>query len=112
MSINSRSLNPRHPTGETARDKELEGQIQECLQRWRRRATWLGMALLVTIIAIIPFLYGHPLHREWDTIGRKLVLLSMCLLLAFMYAVGTAFNFWLYLRETKKIHRELPPLED
>jgi len=97
---------------EVTPDKELEAQIQECLQRWRRRATWLGTALLGTIIAIVPFLYGHPLHGEWDTIGRKLVLLSMCLLLAFMYTVGISFNFWFYLRATKKLHRKPPASEE
>jgi hypothetical protein len=94
---------------EKAQDKETELQIEGCLQRWRRRAIWLGIALLGSIAAVVPFLYGYPLHGQWDAVGKKLLVVSMCLLPACMYAVGTTFSFWLYLRNIRKIHRELAP---
>lgn len=89
--------------------KETELQIEQCLRKWKRRAIWLGIALLGSVAAVVPFLYGYPLHNQWDSVGKKLLLLSMCLLPACVYAVGIAFSFWLYLRNIKKIHREFSP---
>jgi hypothetical protein len=107
--INAKVRLTLEAAAEEGQAKETELPIEQCLQKWKRRAIWLGIALLGSVAAVVPFLYGYPLHNQWDAVGKKLLLLSMCLLLAFMYAVGITFNFWLYLRNVKKIHREFSP---
>ena len=89
--------------------KETNGKSSSVSESGKRRAIWLGIALLGSVAAVVPFLYGYPLHNQWDSVGKKLLLLSMCLLPACVYAVGIAFSFWLYLRNIKKIHREFSP---
>ena len=91
---------------EQKQDKELELEIEECLQRWKHRAKWLGLALLATIAGVIPFLYGYPLRDYWDTVGKKILVFSMCLLPAFVFSAGNAYVFWRYLRAIKRIHQE------
>ena len=90
---------------EASQDAEQETRIAQRLRRWKRWATWLGGALGVSIVAIIPFLYGFPLHRRWDFVGKKILLLSMGLLPVFMYVAATAYNLWSYLRTMKRDHK-------
>jgi len=99
---------------ETAADErrqaqELEADIEQRLRKWKRGTVWLGIALASSIVGVVPFLYGYPLHDYWDAIGKKILVLSMCLLSLFMYSVGTTYNFWSYLRTTKNIHRKFAP---
>ena len=97
---------------EARQDAEQEARIAQRLRRWKRWATWLGVALGVSIVAIIPFLYGFPLHRRWDSVGKKILLLSMGLLPVFMYVAATAYNFWSYLRTMKRDHKTFgPPID-
>lgn len=37
-----------------------------------------------------------PWHALWDAVGKKFDVLAMCLLVAFMYSLGTMCNLWLY----------------
>jgi hypothetical protein len=69
----------------------------------------LGFGLAGSIVAVTPFLYGHPLHYRWDAVGKKILLLAMGLFLAFAYAAGTSLTFWSYLPDIKKIHRKFMP---
>jgi hypothetical protein len=39
--------------------------------------------------AVIPFLYGYPLHAQCDAVGKKVLLLSGCLLALFLYTAAT-----------------------
>ena len=94
---------------EARQDQELEGRIEQRLQKWKRGTIWLGVALVSSIATVIPFLYGYPLHARWDTVGKKLLLLAMFLLPVFLYAAATTFNFWSYLRNIKKIHKTFAP---
>ena len=94
---------------EVRQDEELEARIEQSLQKWRRGAIFLGIALVASIAAVIPFLYGHPLHDQWDVVGKKILLLSMCLWLAFIYTAGTTYVFWSYGRAITKIHRKFAP---
>jgi len=94
--MNAKVRRKLEAAAEKEQDKETELQIEQCLQKWKRRAIWLGIALLGTVAAVVPFLYGYPLHNQWDAVGKKLLLLSMCLLPACIFRVGITFNFWLY----------------
>lgn len=89
--------------------KEAKEDAEECaeiaseLAKWRRRTVWLGVSLLFAVGAVIPFLARFPLHNAWDSIGKKLLLVAMCLWIAFTWTAATTYNFWRYLREYKKI---------
>ena len=98
---------------EARQDAEHEARIAQHFRGWKRSTTWLGIALGVSIAAIKPFLYGFPLHRQWDSVGKKLLLLSMGLLPLFMYVAATTYNLWSYLRTTKRDHKTFaPPIDE
>jgi membrane protein YdbS with pleckstrin-like domain len=99
----------REAEAEAIQAQEQEARIQLRLQKWKRGTVWLGSALVLSVAAVVPFLYGFPLHDKWDAIGKKILLLSMCLLAVFMYVAGTTYNFWAYLRDTKKGHKKFAP---
>jgi hypothetical protein len=82
--------------------------VEQRLQKWKRGTVSSGIALLVSMGLVVPFLAGHSLHKYW-TAGRFLVYLSMCLLTAFTYAAATTYNFWFYLKAMKKIHLKVSP---
>lgn len=94
---------------EVKQDEAQDLRLEQGVRKWKRVATLLGIALAMSIFAIVPFLSSHPYHAEWDRIGKKLVLLAMGLLSAFMYAAATAYNLWSYLRAIRSIHRRLAP---
>jgi hypothetical protein len=96
-------------TEEARQADEQEARISLRLRKWKRGTAWLGISLAASIAAVVPFLYGNPLHDQWDEIGKKLLLLSMGLLAAFMWAGATTYNFWRYLRATKETHRKFAP---
>jgi hypothetical protein len=72
---------------EVRQDEELEVRIEQSLQKWRRGAIFLGIALVASIVAVIPFLYGHPLHDQWDVVGKK-ILAAVNVLVAGVYIHG------------------------
>lgn len=94
---------------ETMLDRQKEEWIEKRLKRWKGGTIWLGIALVSSIAAVVPFLYGYPLHESWDAVGKKILVLSMFLLPIFMYALGITYSFWSYLRAIKKIHRDFAP---
>jgi drug/metabolite transporter (DMT)-like permease len=89
--------------------EEQEARIQLRLRKWKIGTVWLGTALALSILAVVPFLHGFPLHDEWDTIGKKILLLSMCLLAVLMYVAGTTYNFWAYLKDMRRAHKQFAP---
>src|SRR5579862_4976756 len=90
---------------EARRDDEQEARLEQRLRKWKRRTTWLGISLAISIAAVVPFLKGHSLHEQWDVAGKKILILSMCLLVGFMYAAGITYTCWLYLKSVKRINR-------
>jgi len=101
----------REQAAEEARqDAEQEARLERRLRRWKRGKMSLGIALAASCGAVIPFLCRYPLHDRWDAIGKRILLLTMGLFLAFMYAAGTTYTFWSYLRAIKKIHRRFASL--
>ena len=83
--------------------------VEQQLQKWKLGTKWFGAALLASVAAGVPFLYGYPLHNYWEAVGKRILLLSMCLLCPFLYAAATTYNLWSYLRAMKEIHRKVPP---
>ena len=66
----------------------------------------LGVALLVNIASIIPFLAGHSQHEQFYNVGRPLLITAVCLLGLFLLAAGRACLYWLNDRELKKVLRK------
>jgi hypothetical protein len=91
-------------------EQERRGQAQDValverqVRTWKRRAAFLGLALMASTGLVIPFLAGHSLHRHFGDVGKALVVTSMCLLPAFMYAAGTAYNLWAYNRALRRVY--------
>jgi len=94
---------------EARQDEEQEARLKNNLRKWKRAATWLGIGLAVSIATIVPFLKGHSLHDLWDTVGKKILGLSMCLLVGFMYAAGIAYTRWWYLKGVREINKKFAP---
>jgi len=90
---------------ETKRDEALEAEIAECLRSSKHRAIEASCAFGGSVIAIVPFLYGHALHRYGDPFEKTILVLSMCLLPVFLFVAGTTYNLWSHLRAIKTIHR-------
>jgi hypothetical protein len=90
-------------------EEELSAAKQEAeklLNRWKKRAFYSTGAFFGCCASVTPFLYGHPLHVYWNSFGKYLLLLSMALLIPFIYCVGIAINSWVYLRNLRKIDAE------
>lgn len=94
---------------EARQAEEQEARLEERLRKWKRGATWLGIGLAVSVATVVPFLQGHSLHDQWDRSGKKILVLSMCLLVGFMYAAGVTYTCWSYLRGVRKINRKYGP---
>jgi hypothetical protein len=99
----------REALNEAREDEELEARIEESLRKWRLATILLGVGLAAGMVAVTPFLAGHPLHSRWDSVGKKILLVTMGLFLAFVYVAGTYLTFWKYLRDMKKIHKKFAP---
>ena len=109
MNSATRTAFKRQSEEEARHDLEYEQRIERGVRRYRLIAVAVGLSLAASVAADVPFLYGYPLHNYWDVLGKWLVILSMCLLSAFVFFAATAFNWWTYLRNIKKIHREFGP---
>ena len=86
--------------------EELEEVRQEArinLRLWKKRAFYSTIAFFLSCASVTPFLYGHPLHTYWESLGKYLVMLSMGLLLPFVVCTGIAVNSWVYVRNLYKI---------
>jgi VIT1/CCC1 family predicted Fe2+/Mn2+ transporter len=94
---------------EARQDEEQEVRIELRLRKWMRAAISLGVGVIVSIGAVVPFLYGYPLHDQWNAVGKTILVLSMCLFVAFMYAAGITYTCWSYLKGVKEIHKKFAP---
>jgi hypothetical protein len=94
---------------ESQRDDELEARIVRRVARWKRGAIFSGIALLMSSLALVPFLNGGPLHHYWADIGKRILLLSGCLMLVFVFVAATTYNLSAHLRATKRIHGQHAP---
>jgi hypothetical protein len=96
----------RKAVEEARQADEHEAAIELRLRKWRRGTVWLGGALLASIAAVVPFLYGYPLHNQWDPVGMIILLLAMGLIFPFLWTAGMTYGFWRYQRDIKAIHRK------
>jgi hypothetical protein len=80
---------------------EFEVYAAVRLKNMLRSGLWATYALLANILCVVPFLDGFPFHREWDIVGRYLVLAAMALLLLFVYRWGLVWAAWQSARETR-----------
>ena len=86
-------------------DEEMEEVRQYAKERislWRRRSLYSAVALTLSCASVIPFCKGHSLHGHWEPVGRLLVLLSMALLVVFVYCTGLFWSAWQALRDVEK----------
>jgi hypothetical protein len=86
-------------------DGEMEEVRQYAKGRiglWRRRSLYATIALGLSCASVIPFSKGHSLHGHAEPFGRLLVLLSMALLVVFVYCTGLLWSAWQALRDVEK----------
>jgi protein-S-isoprenylcysteine O-methyltransferase Ste14 len=81
---------------------EFERHVAVRHKKTLKEAAWAGAALLLGILCIGPFLYGHSLHRYWEMIGKYLLILAMGLLLWFVYKAGLVWASWQAARDTRR----------
>jgi alkylation response protein AidB-like acyl-CoA dehydrogenase len=95
---------------EVRQAEEAEARISRRLRKWTYATIFLGIALSAAIASSVPFSHGHSLHKL-DSVGKKLVDLSMGLFLAFMWTGTMAVAMLQYLKDTKQTNKKyLPPL--
>jgi hypothetical protein len=88
---------------ESQKSANDDALLTQRLRQWKRGTACLGIALAASVGAVFPFLKGHSLHEYFQSLGKALIILSVCLLSAFMYAAGTTYTFWWYRRSMRKI---------
>ena len=79
-------------------DAAVLEEARTSLNRWYRRMIGVGIALILSAASVIPFLDGHSLHTRFETIGKYLIYLSLCLLSLFVGSAALTYNFWSYWR--------------
>jgi hypothetical protein len=81
---------------------EFEAHVSARHPRLLMRAIWATAIFAATILAVIPFLEGNPLHRYWDSGGRYLLLVAMAELPWFVFRWGIVYSSWQSARETRR----------
>ncbi len=81
---------------------EFEAYAAKDLHHKLVRAGWATAVFVGTVLAIMPFLYGHSLHAYWDKIGKYLVILAMGELLWIVLWWGFAYSSWQSAREVRR----------
>jgi hypothetical protein len=94
---------------EARENEEQERQIARQQRKWVLATALLGVGFTATCAGLVPFLAGHSLHQQWDTIGKKLLLLTMALYLSFVLVATNCLIQWNYLRSIRKIHAKYAP---
>jgi len=72
------------------------------LRIWKRRMGRLGIATVLAVVSVVPFLQGFPLHEYFEVFGKYLIFVALGCLTAFMYSVGMSIWFWWYCRTLEK----------
>jgi hypothetical protein len=90
-------------------DDRIEVEVERTLRKWKYATVIAGGAMLAGIISVIPFLAGQPFHDKWEVIGKRILLITMCLNVPFVYTAGHTLVFWNYLRRMRKIHKKYAP---
>jgi hypothetical protein len=78
--------------------EEAKEIARERLRVWRNRAIYSAVAFFLSCVSVIPFLEGYRLHTYWR-FGKNLVLLSMGLLIPFVFCTVVLFGAYSCLRD-------------
>jgi hypothetical protein len=81
---------------------EFRHHAQTVIRLWRTRACYSTLVLVLGCASVYPFLAGHSLHVHWDSIGKYLLLLSMGLLVVFVYSCAMWYSAWQALHDVEK----------
>jgi hypothetical protein len=100
--VKEKSKQKRIRLTEESQESVNDALLTQRLRKWKRGTACLGIALAASVGSVVPFLKGHSLHQYFPSVGKVFVILSMCLLSAFMYAAGTTYNFSRYRRSMRK----------
>lgn len=85
---------------------EIEAVRQNARQRlalWKRRGIYSTVIFFVSCACVFPFLEGHFLHTYWDSFGKYLILVSLALLLVFVYCTSLWWGAWRALKDVEKV---------
>ena|ERR1017187_567605 len=88
------------------RRKDVSATVRGAKRLVRHRTKWAiytTAAFLLSCASVVPFFRGFPLHAYWESFGKFFLLLSMSLLLPFVFFAGRAINAWFFVREVEKI---------
>ncbi len=86
-------------------DEEMVGVRQYARERiglWRKRSIYSTVALVLSCASAYSFLEGHALHKYWESFGKYLILVSMALLVVWVYCTGLFWSAWQALRDVEK----------
>ncbi len=86
--------------------RQMQREINERVKKWGRATCYLGLALVISVGSWFLFFPGQALHRLWETLGRALAVISLCIFLPWLYAAATTFNLWLYGANLRKTDRD------
>ena len=81
---------------------EFDKHAADDLKKTLKVAGLSGGMLVVNILCVVPFSYGHSLHRHWEMIGKYLVMIAMGVFLWFVLSVAFVWSSWKSARETKR----------
>jgi hypothetical protein len=93
-----------------AYERQLEARqlkLEPLLRRWKLISLGLGTTLILNCFLLALFADGHPWHRLWDGVGKRLLLFCMFLLIPLSYAILNTLNLLVYLRQVKRIFGDL-----
>jgi hypothetical protein len=93
------------------RDHKYLQQWGAYVGKWKRRTIGLGIALILSIALLVPFLAGQSLHRYFQQ-GRYLIYLSCCLLSLFLGSAALTYNFWSHWRSLRAESHGAGPSRD
>jgi len=81
---------------------EVRQYAGEHIGLWRRRSIYSTIALILSCAFVYLFLAGHTLHNYWESFGKYLILVSMVLLIVWVYCTALWYNAWQALRDVEK----------
>lgn len=104
--MKNRLIETQQKLPEDEEDRETQREVKEGVKKWGRTAFYLGLALILSVGLCFLFLPGQALHSLWQTWGRAVAIVSLCIFFPWLYAAATTLNLWLYGANLRKIDRD------